>query len=677
MMKALVAPLAAIALAVAGASAAGLPALGQGTGSQAARTGTTYYVDGNAGSDASTGTSPSSAWKTLGKVDSTTFSPGDRILFHGGQHWAGELRPQGSGTAAAPISIGRYAAGDLPSIDAGGNSPAAVHLSNQSYWDIADIAATNSTATRAELVGILVDQDTPGTISHIHISRTWVHDVTGLVNAYYGTNAGIAVVNNYNGAPSPASHFADVKISSNTVTSVDRVGIYVGVSAVTDTKGIQGYATGVSVDHNRILNSGGDAVLVSTADAPHLDYNVAGDNGSRAGESCAMAICNRYSAAIWVATTSKAVLSHNEVYGEQTNLDGEALDADHDTTGTVIEYNYTHDNEGGTVLIMDAGNRVSGTVVRYNISVNDGGGIYFSGTQTPAGTQIYNNTFTYTSALGAPQRFQVLGNYPNQPQVGELLFANNIVYNANSAGYVAAPNATFTHNLFFGNHPASEPAEGDKLTANPGFVRSPSTATPGMRGAADLSLTVGSPALASGTVIADNGGRDFFGNIVPASGPSVGAFDGKPAPVAASLVSNSGFESSALAPWTGSGSPARVTTASPHGGSYALQTDPSNSGANQVVSGLTPSTSYQLCAWTRVAAAGDFIGIGAVGYGGPETYVHNYSTSYAQSCLSFVTGPSNTTATIYCYKNNGTGPGYCDDFTLTQTALRAPQPPTP
>jgi hypothetical protein len=41
----------------------------------------TYYVDAVSGNDNNAGTSMSSAWKTVSKVNSRTFGPGDSILF--------------------------------------------------------------------------------------------------------------------------------------------------------------------------------------------------------------------------------------------------------------------------------------------------------------------------------------------------------------------------------------------------------------------------------------------------------------------------------------------------------------------------------------------------------------------------------------------------------------------
>lgn len=82
------------------------------SGPVAEAAGTTYYVDSALGSDNSSGTSETAAWKTLGKVNSTTFSPGDRILLKAGSVWTNQyLDLQGSGTEGNPITVDRYGSG--------------------------------------------------------------------------------------------------------------------------------------------------------------------------------------------------------------------------------------------------------------------------------------------------------------------------------------------------------------------------------------------------------------------------------------------------------------------------------------------------------------------------------------------------------------------------------------
>ncbi len=78
--------------------------------------GTTYYVDCSNGSDAANGTSANTAWKSLTKANVASLSPGDKLAFKRGCIWSGRLKAGWKGTAAAPITIGDYGTGALPSI---------------------------------------------------------------------------------------------------------------------------------------------------------------------------------------------------------------------------------------------------------------------------------------------------------------------------------------------------------------------------------------------------------------------------------------------------------------------------------------------------------------------------------------------------------------------------------
>ncbi len=75
-----------------------------------------YYVDPS-GSDGNNGLSPSSAWKTIRKVNLRTFSPGDRILFKRGGTWREQLFVPSSGRAGNPITFDAYDSGDKPIIN--------------------------------------------------------------------------------------------------------------------------------------------------------------------------------------------------------------------------------------------------------------------------------------------------------------------------------------------------------------------------------------------------------------------------------------------------------------------------------------------------------------------------------------------------------------------------------
>lgn len=78
--------------------------------------GTIYYVDSENGNDTNNGTSEGTAFRTIEKINSIEFQPGDQILFKCGGTWTGALMPKGSGEEGNPITIGSYGEGPKPVI---------------------------------------------------------------------------------------------------------------------------------------------------------------------------------------------------------------------------------------------------------------------------------------------------------------------------------------------------------------------------------------------------------------------------------------------------------------------------------------------------------------------------------------------------------------------------------
>lgn len=75
---------------------------------------TTYYMDATNGNDNNNGTSETSAWKTLSKINNTTFSPGDFIAFKRGEKWVGRFEFKSEGAVDNPIVFGAYGTGPKP-----------------------------------------------------------------------------------------------------------------------------------------------------------------------------------------------------------------------------------------------------------------------------------------------------------------------------------------------------------------------------------------------------------------------------------------------------------------------------------------------------------------------------------------------------------------------------------
>lgn len=135
-------------------------------------------------------------------------------------------------------------------------------------------------------------------------------------------------------------------------------------------------------------------------------------------------------------------------------------------------------------------------------------------------------------------------------------------------------------------------------------------------------------------------------------------------------VANPGFETGSLAGWPNSYS-ATTTTTNTHSGTYAGQiTVPTGqatgAAVEQIISGLSPNTSYNLSGW--VLTDGGTTILGAKNYDAAGTDTGNRTTSIAwiQINTPFTTGPNNTSVDVYCYRST-VGTSTCDDIQLEQT----------
>lgn len=498
-------------------STLGLP----GSSDKAYAANTTYYVDSAAGSDSASGTSTSTAWKTLTKVNAVTFQPGDKILFKKGGSWNGQLHPLGSGSAGNPITIDAYGSGSRPLINGGSiASGAAVYLVNQQYWVIQNLEITNNsgadnsgTATVGGVPrhGIYIESNGGGKLNYFRIANNYVHDVNGCFNCGAvapHTNGGISMF-----AGGAYGGFNDVIVENNTVDHVGRNGIniwdasyHTGDQTVVVASQL---STGLKVQNNSVSYTDGDGILVFGFKDSIIQYNVA--NG--AGQKMIAGFNMNASAGIWPTRSIGTIVQYNEAYGTRTtDTDGQGFDIDLGHYGAILQHNYSHDNEGGFILLM--GPYTNTSTIRYNLSVNDayGGekGVFTFSWGVPEGTHIYNNTIYIGSGLKNP----IYCDGCDASTPGNWSFKNNVIYNMGSGTYsYPSVGATFDYNLFYGNHPASEPADAHKLTSNPMFVSAGSSA-PGLSTADGYKLASGSPAAGSGLLIAGNGGKDYFGNIL-------------------------------------------------------------------------------------------------------------------------------------------------------------------
>jgi PKD repeat protein len=513
----------------------------------------TYYVDSTGGNDNWNGTSPSTAWQSLTKVSATTFSPGDQILLKADSVWNGQhLYPKGSGSAGNPIVMDVYGTGAKPLINGEGAYQEAVYLYNQEHWEISNLDVTNyGAAGPAMRQGVRIIGEDCGTLNHIHLLDLEVHDVNGHMTegGDKGKNNGGILMEIIGTAT--GSKFNDVLIEGCYVHDVSRTAIKMcseWSSWCENPTVIHG--TNVVVRNNYVDHYAGDGICPFMTDNALVEYNVS----SRGCYELESGLAN---APLWSWDMTDGVYQYNEVYDTVQTRDGMGFDIDGCCVGTIVQYNYFHDNGGGMLMIIGTPDCVNknyaavrdpfcnDNIVRYNISQRDATRILeFVGKIW--NNYVYNNTiYVGPDAAYTVETGQCGDIGPRKQEPLDTYLYNNIIYNTENSGarysFRYGDNYVWDYNLFYGLHPSGEPADSHKITSDPLLVN-PGSGGIG-RGTVDgYKLQATSPARDSGMTVPDNGGQDYWGNAVPSgSGPDRGAHEyvsGPPPPPVADFSGN-------------------------------------------------------------------------------------------------------------------------------------------
>lgn len=99
--------------------------------------GRTFFVDFTGGNDGNGGRAATDAWKTIGKVNGSTFLPGDTILFKRGETWAGVTLD----ITWSNVTVDAYGAGADPIID-GSDAVNCITITNRHHVVIRNIECT-------------------------------------------------------------------------------------------------------------------------------------------------------------------------------------------------------------------------------------------------------------------------------------------------------------------------------------------------------------------------------------------------------------------------------------------------------------------------------------------------------------------------------------------------------
>ncbi|WP_237742716.1 Calx-beta domain-containing protein [Actinopolymorpha alba] len=358
---------------------------------------------------------------------------------------------------------------------------------------------------------------------------------------------------------------------------------------------------------------------------------------------------------------------HGNYFAHDTGM---LYTAHNDLGNSEIHHNYWHDNvfrsngegewTGGIYLDESSANALIYDNVTWNLSWL---GIIVN--HLSNFVQVYNNTTYNTSGIRVSEPTYGLDAYGDRIQ-------NNIATQELGTGATSI-GAVFGNNLTSGD---------------PEYVSLP---------AKDFHLTPGSPARNAGTPI--RGITEGFEGTAPDIGAyEVGGADWKAGhnfanpPIVAyqptdtdyqNLVVNGSLDLNrmqhpqlnSLYGWTRTHSKTAQPTFDFSGGEVSsrfhhetgVALGTGEDGIEQTISGLKPNTTYKIRGFLRVSSDGQGVRLGVKGYGGADAYEEHTTTTWSEKTLTFTTGATNTSATIYGYKPTTGGYAWVDDIMMNAT----------
>ena len=521
---------------------------------------TTYYISFSDGDDSKDGKSESNAFKNLGKINSITFAPGDKIKFKTGDVWKGYFKVRGSGSSSSPITIESYGSSSKPIIDGNGYQ-ASLFLENVEYIEVNNLEFKNEASHKKsdnsvklmsgssrtgqdERYGILALRFGAGkNINHLKVSNVKISNIypTPSEQSYNHQGYGMRF-ESYNDGE--LNYFDGITIDNVDISLTGHYGIHI----VNRMSGAQAdfYHRNISITNSSFYDTGGSGIVFARSKNILVENSTFKGTGSTKDSR----MWERGSG-LWFYTCNDAIVQNStfeDAYGVQDSF-GAHIDWGNERV--VIQYCLSKNNFGGFVEILgenlDCG-------YRYNISIGDGtrtgahnGKIFwvsdFAGSNSrKIGSK---NNFIYNNTVFVPSTNPVT-NSPMTPDVlirentEDTFVYNNLIYIDSGASLSILTNNDsdlnfFRNNLYFGSVNI-DPNTAFQHHSSEIFV-DPKLINPGSSDPNDYKLQADSPAIGKGILIngstntsnfiQNNGGKDYFGNSVSNSEkPNIGAYNG-------------------------------------------------------------------------------------------------------------------------------------------------------
>jgi hypothetical protein len=345
--------------------------------------GTTYFIFPD-GDDNNPGNSEKFAWQTFKAANKHHFKPGDKILLKGGASFEGQLKIDGDDRSSKEYPILISSTDTIPAIIYAGDSSGLL-IENIGNIIIKNLKIEgNGASSKNHGCGIAVVNTLNGNkklhnirIENIQASGFARQINVGPLGIQHPAGCGIFV----GGFPEDGSKSGYHNVLINHCNTFENQ--YYGMLITgywQDNPDKGNYANhNISIencnfwsnfgDSTYIENHSGSGILLEDVDLGMIQHCKAWQNGqyckSRAGGPCG----------IWTAVSNNVTIQYCESYDNRTSYhDGCGFDLDGGCTNNLLQYNYSHDNDGAGFLIYTyngAPHADSSNVVRYNISEND------------------------------------------------------------------------------------------------------------------------------------------------------------------------------------------------------------------------------------------------------------------------------------------------------------------
>jgi hypothetical protein len=505
------------------------------------------------GVDEAKGDSSNAAWRTIERVNRARFQPGDRLLFEAGAAFAGNvlLSAEDAGTSNAPVIVGSFGEGRA-TILAGQQT--GITIENAGGVAIENLIVAGAGRTNNTGYGIRCDNTlTNG-------QRLACLRIANVEARGFGI-FGILIAGTYAG-------FEHVRITNCVMRDNLRGGMEVAgrlpwdstVYAHADVLVSHCQAFGNTGDPTYLKNHSGSGMVLYEVDGGVMEYCTAWNNGSLCRSSGG-------GVGLWTCASRRVVIQYCESFGNRTSgADGGGFDIDGGSLDCVLQYNYSHDNDGPGLMVYTypyASFADRGSVVRFNISENDSrksrdyAGLWLRADgRDMTGVEVYNNTVIigswtdqaahiYGPGVEARMRNNIfiaagsaLPLRVEEPHE-RVRFENNLYWREAGPTQIAWGTQTYSGLKEWRDRTGQESLGGEPtgLFANPALRYHPPDTAPGERHGLEAGRAFrplpGSPALAGGLDLRkkfgmDIGPRDFLGTPLAGNLP-LGAI-GAPAP---------------------------------------------------------------------------------------------------------------------------------------------------